>query len=409
MYGSINFFIPNRENFKLKSFSCQLILCLGFCIRRMSMQNIPSFLPPDEPTQNAKSQKCMNCILSFNMVKSEKSVVEMGKDMTKEVLNFAVIGTGLIVERFIMGAEKTGKIKIQAVYSRTMERGKQFAEKFKIEKVYDDLYRLAEDKEIQAVYIASPTSCHANQAILMMRNKKHVLCEKPIASNSHELERMLYMAEENHVVLLEAIRTVFTPGYEMIKKRLPELGTIRRITLNYCQYSSRYDKFKKGKIENAFRPELSNGAIMDIGVYCAHFLVSLFGAPYSLSAKGIVLPGSIDGMGTLTGKYKDMQAEIIYSKITNSYTPSEIQGEKGNIVFYPVAAPAKLRFAFRDGKDESVQPDLIQPDMYYEIEAFLRMVRGEESQTEYNGYSTAAIQLLDDARKQMDIVFPADY
>lgn len=329
--------------------------------------------------------------------------------MEEGAINFAVIGTGFIVERFIMAAEKTGKIKIKAVFSRTKDRGKKFAEKFKIEKVYDNLYRLAEDDEIQAVYVASPNSCHANQSILMMRNKKHVLCEKPIASNSHELEQMFYVAEENKVVLLEAIRTIFTPGYAMIKERLPELGTIRRVTLNYCQYSSRYDKFKKGKVENAFRPELSNGAIMDLGVYCAHFLVSLFGVPYSLSAKGMIIPRSIDGMGTLVGKYKDMQAELMYSKITNSYTPSEIQGESGNIVFYPVAAPAKLRFAFRDGRDESVQPEMILPDMYYEIEAFLKMIKGEESPTEYNQYSAATIQLLDEARKQMDIVFPADY
>lgn len=329
--------------------------------------------------------------------------------MAEEKLNFAIIGTGAISERFIAAAEKTEKITIKAVYSRTIERGKKFAEKFNIEKVYTDLYKLAEDKEIQAVYIASPTSCHANQSILMMRNKKHVLCEKPIASNTHELETMFYIARENQVVLLEAIRCVFTPGYEMIKKRLPELGTIRRVNLNYCQYSSRYDKFKAGKVENAFRPEFSNGAIMDIGIYCAHFLVSLFGMPYSLSAKGLILPGSIDGMGTLIGKYKEMQAEVIYSKITNSYIPSEIQGEKGNIVFYPVAAPNKIRFVFRDGRDETVQPDMVQPDMYYEIEAFLKMLEGKESPEEYNRYTSETIHLLDDARKQMDIVFPADY
>ena len=329
--------------------------------------------------------------------------------MTEEKVRFAVIGTGAITERFIMGAKKTEKIEIKAVYSRTMERGRDFAEKYEIETVYDDLYRLAEDTEIDAVYIASPTSCHANQAILMMRNKKHVLCEKPMASNMHELESMFYIARENKVILLEAIRSVFTPGYELIKKRLPELGTIRRVNLNYCQYSSRYDKFKAGKVENAFRPELSNGAIMDIGIYCVHFLVSLFGKPYSLSAKGLVLPGSIDGMGTLIGKYKDMQTEIIYSKITNSYIPSEIQGEKGNVVFYPLAAPEKIRFILRNEKEDVIRPELIQPDLYYEIEAFLKMIKGESSPEVYNRYSADTIQLLDEARKQMDIVFPADY
>ena len=78
---------------------------------------------------------------------------------------------------------------------------------------------------------------------------------------------------------MEAMKNVHSPGFHAMMDNLYKIGTVRRATIQYCQYSSRYDKFKKGIIENAFNPKLSNGALMDIGSYCIHFLASLFGKP----------------------------------------------------------------------------------------------------------------------------------
>jgi predicted dehydrogenase len=74
-----------------------------------------------------------------------------------------------------------------------------------------------------------------------------------------ELEKMLKAAEDNGVILLEAMRSVFDLGFKAIEDNINKLGAIRRITFQYCQYSSRYDNFKKGIIENAFNPIFSNG------------------------------------------------------------------------------------------------------------------------------------------------------
>lgn len=325
-------------------------------------------------------------------------------------IKFAVIGTNFITERFIEAASFCEEFKLHGVYSRTMDRAEEFAKKYNIELVFDDLDELAESGDIDAVYIASPTSCHSRQACMMLRNGKHVLCEKPIASNSHELEAMMQLAEDKHMILLEAIRNVFTPGFQVIQDNLDKIGTVRRATFIYCQYSSRYDKFKQGIIENAFNPELSNGAIMDIGVYGIHMLAALFGRPFSLSAKGYILPSSVDGSGVVIGRYKEMQAEVIYSKISNSCMPSEIQGEDGNIVFLPLAAPEKIRIVLRNGKPKNLYSKIEKPDMYYEIRAFLDMVIGRRSDyKKYNDISITTMRLMDEARRQMDIVFPSDF
>jgi scyllo-inositol 2-dehydrogenase (NADP+) len=188
----------------------------------------------------------------------------------------------------------------------------------------------------------------------MLSSGKHVLCEKTIASNSEELNIMLKTAALNKVILLEAMREVFDPGFLEIANNLYKLGTIRRAIFNYCQYSSRYDNFKKGIIENAFNPKFSNGALTDIGVYCVHALVKLFGLCKDINAQGIMLNNGVDGAGTIIANYGDMQAELMYSKITNSYIPSEIQGEEGAMLIDKITNPKELIILYRDGREEKI-------------------------------------------------------
>ena len=183
------------------------------------------------------------------------------------MIRFAVIGTNTITDKFLQAASALPDFKLCAVYSRTLARAQEYAQKNNVSLVFDSLEALADSDQIDAVYIASPNFCHAAQSILMMQHHKHVLCEKPIASNASEFQQMYDTAIKNQVILLEAMRSVFSPGFAAIRSLLPVLGTIRQVDFSFCKYSSRYDHFKEGIIENAFHPALSNAALMDIGVY----------------------------------------------------------------------------------------------------------------------------------------------
>ena len=103
--------------------------------------------------------------------------------------------------------------------------------------------------------------------------------QKVMAINEQEAETMIACAKKNHVILLEAMRSDFDPAFELVKEQLPRIGTLRRVEFEFCQYSSRYDNFLNGIVENAFDPELLNSAARDIGVYCIHAIVRLFGEP----------------------------------------------------------------------------------------------------------------------------------
>lgn len=326
------------------------------------------------------------------------------------MVRFTVIGTNFITDNFMDAGSQCKGFHVQAVYSRTMERAKEYAAKYDIEDCYDSLDDLAAATNIDAVYVASPNALHAKQSIMMLNAGKHVLCEKTIASNKKELEQMLEAADQNHVIVLEAMRPVFDPGFQAIQENLPKIGKVRRATFQYCQYSRRYDNYKNGIIENAFKPELSNGAIMDIGVYCVHPMVKLFGMPDHILASGYKLSTGAEAMGTIIARYGDeMQAELIYSKITDSILPSQIQGEEGSMIIEEIPDTVKIKIRTRRDKEwEEIKIDKKSNNMYYEIEEFIRLVENGASAKEHNQYSLWELEVMDDARKQMGIVFPAD-
>lgn len=322
-------------------------------------------------------------------------------------VRFGIIGSNFIVDRFLEAAKRCDGFELCAIYSRDIDRAKQFAEKKGISYYFDNLTAFFECKEIDAVYIASPTCCHAKQSLLAMKSGKHVICEKPIASNYKEAFTMFRTAGENNVVLMEAMRPVFNPAYEVIRQEMRSIGKVRQVNLTYCQYSSRYDKFKQGIIENAFKTELSNGAIMDIGCYCIQVMILLFGAPKRILAMDIHLPDSIDGIGNIMAGYEDFLVHISYSKITNSNEPNEIQGEAGILSFEDVTNPKELKLELSKQEKEIELPKE-EHDMLYEIETFLRSVDAGQADSRFEICSLETMKVIDEARRQLHIVFPAD-
>ena len=183
-------------------------------------------------------------------------------------VRFGVVGTNFITDWVIAGARLDERFELVAVYSRKQETADAFAAKHQIPYTFTSLEEMAKSPLIDAVYIASPNFLHAEQSILCMKHGKHVLCEKPFASNAWEVREMIAASAKYDVTLMEAMKPTLTPNFRSVRENLGRLGTIRRYFSCYCQYSSRYDKFKEGVVLNAFRPELSNGAMMDIDLYC---------------------------------------------------------------------------------------------------------------------------------------------
>ena len=258
-------------------------------------------------------------------------------------VRFGVVGTNFITDWVIAGARQDDRFELVAVYSRKQETADAFAAKHQIPYTFTSLEEMAKSPLIDAVYIASPNFLHAEQSILCMKHGKHVLCEKPFASNAWEVREMIAASAKYDVTLMEAMKPTLTPNFRSVRENLGRLGTIRRYFSCYCQYSSRYDKFKEGVVLNAFRPELSNGAMMDIGIYTVYPMVVLFGRPKKIDASGIVLSSSADGQGAVNFEYEGMNATVLYSQLP-AHLIDDLQRDQG--VF--VAVDSRLAFANRD-------------------------------------------------------------
>lgn len=328
--------------------------------------------------------------------------------MTK--IRFGIIGTNWITERFLAGAALHEQFQLAAVYSRTEEKAREFAEKHGVPHRYTDLDAMLGGGEIDAVYIASPNSFHASHAIAAMNHGIHVLCEKPAASNARELREMIETAKRTDTLLMQAVKSTLMPGYNAIRDNLDKVGTVRRYFASFCQYSSRYDAYKAGEVLNAFKPELSNGSLMDIGIYCIYPVVALFGRPNSVKAQGFMLESGVDGEGSIVLGYNTMDAVLMHSKITNSTLPNEIQGELGNLSIDKISEPVRIKLHTRDGKVEDLTRPTVEETMYYELDEFIRLLNQGLRESSVNSHETSliAMEIMDEARRQIGLRFPAD-
>ncbi|MDY3285202.1 MAG: Gfo/Idh/MocA family oxidoreductase [Eubacteriales bacterium] len=338
---------------------------------------------------------------------------------------FAVIGSNFVTDWLIEASREVENVELAAVYSRTEARGQEYAARHGIPRVYTSLDALAADPDIDFVYIASPNLCHAPQAIRLLDAGKHVLCEKPIAPDLASFDAMRDAAQKNGRVLMEAMVCAHLPCWLSIRETLAEIAPIRRASLSFCQYSSRYDKFKAGVVENAFNPKLCNGALMDLGVYTLAAAQMIFGAPDAVRASMLRLPDSIDGAGSVTLTYAHDDpltqggaiADIQYSKISQGTNPCEIQGERGSLLIDSITRPKAWRLLPRDGRrSDGVRVEAagggprtldVTParhPMAYELAEFVRQLDcGADAR--WLDASRAVVAVMDEARRQTGLTF----
>ena len=318
-------------------------------------------------------------------------------------MKIGIIGTNFISDRLCEAARLVSDVQVAAVYSRAQETGDAFAARHGIEKVYTGYGELLMDRDIDAVYVASPTICHAPQAIKAMHAGKHVLCEKMMAATLDEFYSMKACSEQTGMVLLEAMRPAHDPVYDVIRSYLPRLGRIRRATLEFCQYSSRYDRFKDGILTNAFDPSLKNTALSDIGIYPLHVALSFFGKPCAVSGSSIFLENGFEGAGALTLTYRDMIAGVVYSKVSDSVNPSVIEGELGSLTINKISAPTGLVLHLRGEAPVDIPLTTVANNMIYELSAFRDMVDGKREYASYLELTEQAQLLVDEIYRSVGI------
>ncbi len=182
------------------------------------------------------------------------------------MIRYGIIGRNFVVDYMLAAMAAVPDIAHpEVIYSRSFLDAEAFRKKHNLSFATDNLSVLADYPYIDAVYIASPNCCHYEQAKLMLEHGKHVLCEKPAASNAREVKKLIALAEKKGLIFLEAMRPVYTDTLRLVRENLSKIGNLRLVRFDYCKVSSRFDRFCSGIYVNAFNPQLSNASVMDLG------------------------------------------------------------------------------------------------------------------------------------------------
>lgn len=153
------------------------------------------------------------------------------------------------------------------------------------------------------------------------------------------------------------MRPLHDPAFHAIEDALGEIAPIRRASLRFGKYSSRYNEILAGHATNIFDCNMASGSLMDIGVYTVEPMVEIFGMPSGLTSMATLLDpttqelthGPIDGCGSILASYGGgrISVELAHSKITNDLLPSQIEGERGTIQIDHLSTPRNVRIDYR--------------------------------------------------------------
>lgn len=323
------------------------------------------------------------------------------------MIKYATIGTSFIAEQFVTGANECGKMKLSAVYSRKYETGLSFAKKFGCDVVYTSLTDLANDSEVEAVYVASPNVFHAKQSEALLNAGKHVICEKPITTSADEYCRLKRLADQKGLIYIEAMIPIYNTSRHRIKAAVNQIGNICMAKIDYCQRSSRYDRFMSGEHVNIFDMSLHAGTLMDLGVYCVYAAIDLFGMPNSIKATASFLKNGADGSGVAIFEYKDFCACLTYGKTGQSVAPTEIVGDSGSVIM-ETAVYYQDAYLVKQGEKVPLFDNVSKETlMGYEASAFCDFINGKRLD-EYHQNSEICFKVhscMDKIKSEAKIVY----
>ncbi len=311
-------------------------------------------------------------------------------------LRIGVLGAARITPMALLRpAESVPGAKIVAVAARDSERARAFAAKHAIERVHTSYADLLADPEIDAIYNPLPNSLHCEWTVRALDAGKHVLCEKPIAANAKEAERMAEAAARSGRVLGEAFHWRYHAFAARMQEILAsgEIGAIRRVEVIFCIPFLVFGDIR-------YRLDLAGGATMDVGAYTvsiARFLAG--GEPEVTSAQAKLSSPGVDRWmraelrfpGGVTGRVEHAlcSARLIDARAI-------VHGERGTMsALNPIAPQYLNRIKVRTPAGTRTERVKGEPSYTAQLRAFVAAVAGEKAMPTDGAHGVANMRVID--------------
>lgn len=319
-------------------------------------------------------------------------------------MKLGIMGTGKIVREWL---ENCRNLPIEKIYLLSTQRSRETAQTLARQYRLDGTFTEPDaflNADIDTVYVALPNHLHYEYTRLALLGGKDVILEKPATSNLQELEELFSLADRMGCALMEAMTVHHLPGITGLRQALALIGKVEEARLSFCQYSSRYDDFKAGKIHPVFDPEKSGGALYDLNVYNLHAALCLFGAPRSVGYTAKVERG-IDVWGELKLDYGDFSVLCTGAKDRAGEEDSVIRGSGGTL---RVREPFSRLTGYYINKEWIGTGD--EHRMYTEFVRIFEILKNRDSREldRCRELSLTAADLMEQARHQAGIRFGCD-
>ena len=325
-------------------------------------------------------------------------------------IRLGTIGSGMIVHSILNNVKVTDGIRLEAVYSRSTEKGNALAAQYGAGKVYTDMDAFLADEEINFVYIATPNLLHYAQAKKALLAGKNVILEKPFTTRAEQAKELVEIAKTRHLFLVDAVPPAFLPNLEILREQLAKIGRIRLVMSNYSQYSSRYDQVLAGEKPNIFNPEYAGGCLMDINFYNVYLNIALFGKPEQALYYPNIYPGLSDTSGSMVLRYNGFVSQNAGAKDTWGVNFFQIEGEKGYIYIPNGANGIQSVRVVTKASDETYNVQDNPDRWFYEVQNVTKLVLADDYDAIYRRLDTMilVIETLEASRKAAGIFFPGD-
>ena len=320
---------------------------------------------------------------------------------------WGILGLGGIAHKFVKDLALVKGSKLQAVASSSKERANAFAQEYNAVTAYDSYEALYADPAVEVIYIASVHVDHYPHTLAALNAGKAVLCEKPMGINAHQLKAMIALAKAKKVFLMEAFWSRFNPAMRQAKKQIEQgrIGTLRHVKASFAM--PRWKDNPEGRLLNLTK---GGGSLLDIGVYPVFLAYFLLGKPKEILAKANFNPQGTEVQSSIIFSYPDAQAQL-YSSLTHPFTmEAKVYGEKGELTITPTWHESEaLSWKIAEVISHEKYPKKGK-GYVHEIEEVHHCLHNDmhESVNWSLQDSLNLIELMDEIRKQVGVIFPQE-
>ena len=298
--------------------------------------------------------------------------------ITPSRIRIGVLGAAAIVPMALTNpARSVPEAQIIAIAARDPKRAEAFARKHKIPRVHQTYNDLLDDPDVDAIYNPLPNSLHAEWTIQALKAGKHVLCEKPFASNAQEAEEMAEVAHETGLLLSEAFAYRYHPLTAKVKEIIVsgELGKVQHIEAQFCFLLPSPNNIR-------FKYELAGGALMDCGCYPVSLIRFLAEAePTVERAEARLFASQVDykmsaDLSFPDGRTARLVCDMLSPRLFRSSL--KIEGEEGKLQVFNPYHPHWFNWLSMRRRNGSHSEYVRSENVYaLQLRAFIKAIRGE--------------------------------